>query len=809
MPLPYFSLYNSNGNLEMAPFARTAYDFWFYRGTWGATKQRIVSLLNVAVLFLAVYFFAYMFNWEAAVTCTEETCAKVGDLVHAPTRQLLTTSPWRVWLLAFVFLVASGAAVIWEALRVVRTYVTMCEFEECLGGDGGLALPPRSPLHALASHLVWLRAGGYDEIPGYEGADAQRLEDVAWDSFLAHLCRKLRAGAIPSVPNPETYDELKFVQLLLIEENHRVALSFGGGAHSTVFEKHTSLALLDDNVADLLVRQVLSSNYDLSGTADEIYTRVSHRLIVAVVWSFILWPFVSAHFFIKLIVNNLADVKSHPTSLLQRDFTSLARWKLRLYNEVHHLHSTRLRQGVDLANEMVTRSVTPNEYRRVVHRLGTTIIAAVAIVSLINAPVLTFGVAWGKSPTWWLWLAAIAYAVGSSKDAPLREYHHHGDLRKLYRLLHYQSESWSYSASHFRRAITATLLTSRLWLIVVSFVKILLVPVTLFHLQRNPTALVALIEALREHRHTIDNIGDACGTSAFVPPLSDQPGTGATNRKLVKSIASFGAVYREWRQRQMSIAQIAGLQLRFVRRGERDWEMPPLAHFFDKYRSPRGDGATAADEVELARWMLQTLGAPPSALAVPQLDDWDSGKLGVHIQETSPFRLAIFVHNLFSDFVSAASKDMGASAADASGHLTTLPPTPRGPTTTAAAASLSGGAGAALGEEPAAFFESTAHEREQLMVSKLDDRFADKISSQVRRTAVIAEQRIEVAAETRQAPSSSRSVVAPIVLQPGSPGGYGGVGARRSPTPPPASSTGVGGSGSGSLPSSIEMRPIN
>lgn len=583
--LPRFSLrFAGSGKIEdMRVFMQTLYVYWYNKGFWGATVASAVDFLNTLVLFIVAILFTMRFDWPTALTCAEAECAahQLVSGLHAP--YIFHRSVWgHVW--GFVFVSATFGASLYELTRFVETYYLQSEVEE-IAREAGVETGFLTPLHRWRYN--WLRGldgrGGHESI-GLRGGDAIALSTAGWGEFLEAVCAAVgRSGSVKFGAPGEPLDPLRAVQALMQLENFLIAL------HESDALQGTALRFVSSSVLTLL----LASMFDAFRTVES-----RHKAMWAVRSTLVLYAVLygAGYFFfclysvLKVLVKNAVQVKVNYWALSQRTWTVAAEWRFRLYNEVEHLHASRLRAGAEVAESMVARLRISNSVSRLVRRVCGTCVLVTALLSFLNPGLLIGGSIGGLTLVWWLTLALTLYACVPEVDPREREYAYAADLERLVGHLHFDTREWFESADVFYENLTTHYFKNRLQVVVTSLLQTLALPLLLLYALYDGS-VETLVSFVLQHATTVDGIGSiavgsdwsaaslAGSTDDGDQELSDTDGaarsaqgkdatassatllggaaTAATGtaqgraKKVRQSVASFAAVYSGWNLRYL------------------------------------------------------------------------------------------------------------------------------------------------------------------------------------------------------------------------------------------------------------------
>jgi hypothetical protein len=418
-----------------------------------------------------------------------------------------------------------------------------------------------TPLHSLHDFWIRYRAFGndYEQLPI---SDLPDICDLPWADFLAKFCERVQTNQCEGFIDAADFDELRAVQYLMIYDNFYIQLHHEGALRGT------GLDGADDKLLKFLVQSMFNDFNSFDTRSQDQLLKLRQKLLRYVIGHVVLYPFIISFFLVKLLVKNVAQLRSNPAEFLAREWGGNSRWVFRLYNEVDHITAARLAEGLTIANGALAKASQPPEMYRLVQRLSSTIVLGVLLLSFINSYLLTMAAVGGRTLFWWLSAGLIGYSATSRESPARREYNHLSDLDRLTRALHYDRPEWYRSASRFTEIITWDFLHTRMYGLVAAVARTLLMPLLLLQVYTDQS-LPRLIEFMDRHSTVVDGVGAMAAPASFgvelvnstehtsaapaaaaaaqgdlaTEALSGQP---SFEYKRERSLASFAAIYEQW-----------------------------------------------------------------------------------------------------------------------------------------------------------------------------------------------------------------------------------------------------------------------
>ena len=375
----------------------------------------------------------------------------------------------------------------------------------------------------------------HDKLPNGRQLPTETLDEITWSTFLQRLCWVLRTDRDAVRDTPETFDELRAVQTLMLHANFFIALhqprvvggdTFLAGEQAPPTDKVVylrsivssgSLKLLDENILDYIIASQFDAyNSTLARTEEEKVAATRHRVRLVMITAFLLYPFIVSVFLTKLLVKNIGDVRTRGLQEMfaVRTWTDSAKWTFRLFNEVPHVADARLRKGLSSANAIVDGAHIPSPVTKSLQRVASTVVLVVLLIAFLNPAMLTLGSVWGLNLLWWLSSALVVYATFES-NATDREYTHAEDLTKLVEALHYEEPSWGHSATRCASTLTTRYLRSRAIVILENLLRVVFTPAVLMHLYFDEVDIRAFVRFIHSNSEELEGVGTCFKAAAF------------------------------------------------------------------------------------------------------------------------------------------------------------------------------------------------------------------------------------------------------------------------------------------------------
>eukprot|EP00758_Cryptobia_borreli_P006040 Tbor_TRINITY_DN5063_c0_g1::TRINITY_DN5063_c0_g1_i1::g.14197::m.14197/K17907/ATG9; autophagy-related protein 9 len=395
--------------------------------------------------------------------------------------------------------------------------------------------------------------------------------DISWSDFLNRLCKYIQENRDAVRSSPETFDELRAIQILMLYDNFFVALHqprvlYGdtfGKAQEELMEEERRMRgtrrdteIPKDDVAyyrpmsdkevqsppegtlhpapvyvqpilslsalkycdETVIRYLIMSMFNECSVVGRDMVEQEYALRRLTFWcafgSVVLYFFIVPVFIIRLLVEIVNDLRANTADFFSvREWTTEATWTFRMFNEVPHMCEARLRRGSIIATRILRCAYVYTPILKAGQRFASTIILGVVCITLFNPNMLTLGVAAGLNLFTWLSIALPLYAMCNQVTMD-REYTHHGDLDELIDELRYEEPCWGTSASLLCGAITTSFFMTRAIINLKSILRILCMPFVLIYLYRNQYELRVLSRFIRDNLCLLEGVGEVALSSA-------------------------------------------------------------------------------------------------------------------------------------------------------------------------------------------------------------------------------------------------------------------------------------------------------
>lgn len=446
---------------------------------------------------------------------------------------------------------------------------------------------------ALASGMRIVRlAGVRDFYTRVLRIDDARLRSVAWSVVLERvirvprLCRTRQSVSALDVANRVMREDnyvIAFVNKGLLPLPHWAAQLVGGTQllATQALEFAFRAVLLP-----LLMHYAYTSGSAAAAAATATARRsaamrqaaasIRARARLAAVLCVLVSPFVTLYLFVYTAVNYVAALSTQPAVLAARQWTPLARWRYREFNELPHEFRKRLNRAYEPAQRYCDSF--PAYWLAVPARFLSFVLSgfvfALVVLSVVDDKLmLDTEIAFGRAGVWWLTVLGSALALlRAAAPDPNAVYSPDEHLLAVGKITHYMPPRWRDRASEpaVRREFARDY-DYRFAVLLRELASIVIMPVLLvWYVPRLAEPLVHFVDVSTVN---VEGIGPVCQLALFrlatagdplygSPSAADAPDGAlrAQDGKLEKSLLLFRANHPQWRAPAESRALVANLR---------------------------------------------------------------------------------------------------------------------------------------------------------------------------------------------------------------------------------------------------------
>lgn len=402
---------------DMDQFFQDMYFYYVSKGIGAIVLSQFCELVTLGFTVIFSVFMLGFVDWEMLVRChDEETCASSLVFINP---FIDSTSKFRFFLL--VYLVLFFTLWLWKLFSVLGKVSNAFEMSNFYSTTLGVT-------SVELQHLEW-----------FEVVD--RL------AFL-HDHRKC---IVSSKPRLSAHD---IVLRIMRKENYLVGLINKETLDLVVpwwispfaTEKLFLTKSLEWSLSFCIMDYMFTEDFLLSSDFLEDLSGLQWRFQVVGLIHFLLLPFMLIFMTVHFFLQNAQQFHTSKAYLGPRQWSPLAQWRFREFNELPHVFEERLNKSIGPANEYI--STFHNPFATILARCGTYIagafIAALLLVSFLSDGALLYVHIFDYNLLWYLGIFSACYAGARSLIPDETKVHESAEtlLKRVSAHTHYFPEQW-------------------------------------------------------------------------------------------------------------------------------------------------------------------------------------------------------------------------------------------------------------------------------------------------------------------------------------------------------------------------------
>lgn len=253
---------------------------------------------------------------------------------------------------------------------------------------------------------------------------------------------------------------------------------------------------------------------------------LQRRFVVCGIAHAIFMPFLLSFMTLHFFMQNVYDFRSSEQYLGPRDWSNVAKWKFREFNELPHVFERRLGPSYEAAEEYVHLfgpSSLMNAIGRVLVFLSGSIVAVLLMLAAINDAILLHVKLGNWNLLWYVGVLGLTFSIGKGMlpDSNfIPRYHHNlfaemdGALAKVSSHTHHYPEFWKKRGwDNLIKSAFSELYQYKAKLFFMEIASVIVAPIVLcFSL---PNCAVDICSFVQKIKAEVPGTGDHCGYSTF------------------------------------------------------------------------------------------------------------------------------------------------------------------------------------------------------------------------------------------------------------------------------------------------------
>jgi len=288
--------------------------------------------------------------------------------------------------------------------------------------------------------------------------------------------------------------------------------------------------------------------------------RLQRRFILMGLISLFLSPFIFVYLLVYIFFKYGEEVRRTPGSILgSREWTPVARWKFREFNELPHYFQNRLNTCYVAANRYISNFPAPllTIPASFVGFMAGSVLAVVVVLGLVDDDILVSAELWGRSPLWYAGVLGTILAVCRAlipDDNTI--FDPKKDMTEVASHIHYNPRKWRQRPHSLEvRDEFCQLFEFRVVIFLRELLSVIFAPfILIFSL---PGCSADILDFFRECTVKIPNIGYVCtcasfehsekhGNEKYGAKITAAKATRTRHGKLEKSILTFKVNNPDW-----------------------------------------------------------------------------------------------------------------------------------------------------------------------------------------------------------------------------------------------------------------------
>lgn len=264
-------------------------------------------------------------------------------------------------------------------------------------------------------------------------------------------------------------------------------------------------------------------------------------------------PFIVVYMTIHYFFRYFNQYHRDPSAIGSRQYTSLAQWKMREFNELYHLFQERLKMSYPMASRYINQF--PREktvsFLKFVSFIAGSFAAVLGIISLVD-PELFLGFEITKDRTVLFYISIFGSILAVSRSMVPEEstvFDPEAAMRMVIEYTHYQPKSWNNSLhSEKVKAEFAAMYDLKIFIILRELLSILVTPFVLYFSLANDCERI--VDFFRDYSVHVDGLGYVCVYATFDFERKNEPSKNKTHAKMLKSYLNFMDNYGDAKYRK-------------------------------------------------------------------------------------------------------------------------------------------------------------------------------------------------------------------------------------------------------------------
>lgn len=373
-------------NLDL--FFASIYNFYYHRGLVPIIGNGFVEIISLLfTLWLSVFLFAYL-DWGALTTCTDETTCHADFNAYIIDKPFSRLSMWNFVIIIYCLLFSC------YAIFTITTFL------------------------ATVKDALQAKAFFEDKL----GISARKLDGgaVEWDEIVQKIIRLQETGEYRVAIHGQEISALTVAQIIMRKENFMVAfvnrrmldltLPWPLNSRKEFFSKS-----LEWSMYFCILSYMFNHKYKIRPAFYMEPASLRRRFAVCAVAHAVFLPFLLFFMTLHFSMRHLYDWKSSKMYLGPREWSPVAKWTFREFNELPHAFERRLGPSYEAAEDylkLFTKSPAVTSLGRALVFISGSLGAVLLAFAAVNDSILLHVKLGQWNLLWYVGILGITFSVG-------------------------------------------------------------------------------------------------------------------------------------------------------------------------------------------------------------------------------------------------------------------------------------------------------------------------------------------------------------------------------------------------------------
>jgi len=489
-------------NLDL--FFASLYNYYYHRGLVPIIGKGIVELISLFfTLWLSVFLFQYL-DWKGLWECRDEETCRDTLSSYILEKPFHSVSTWNFLMVLYVLLFSA------YGIFSIATFVTNMK-------------------DAMQSKFIF-----EDKL----GISARKLEGgaVEWHEIVKKILELQRSREYRvAIHWQDIKDELVIAQRIMRRENFMIAFFNQDNLDLTIpipwkvgsrFRTKFYSKSIEWSIYYCVLSYMFNHKYQIRPAFCMDAAALQRRFIICGIAHVIFMPFLLFFLVLHFFLQNVYDFRSSNQYLGPREWSNVAKWTFREFNELPHAFERRLEPSyLDAENylKLFVPSSSLNSLGRVLVFLSGSLGAVCVALAAVNDAILLHVKILNWNILWYVGILGVVYSVGKGMlpdNSVIPKYHHNlfaemdAALTKVSSHTHYHPEFWKKRGwDEIVKSAFSELFQYKVKLFLLEVTSIIVAPIILCH--SLPLCAPRICAFVQKVKVEVPGAGDHCGFATF------------------------------------------------------------------------------------------------------------------------------------------------------------------------------------------------------------------------------------------------------------------------------------------------------